>query len=92
MTRPACPGCGCALDSGVAVAQPAVAPAWRPSGRTRTAMRAALALFALAMLLASSRYGLARAGVPGALIAAGGSAFLLLPFLPERYAPGRSRG
>jgi len=54
-------------------------------------LRALVAALALATLIAAASYGLARGGAPGAMIVGGLVAYLLLPFMPARYAPGRSR-
>lgn len=91
MLDPGCARCGCPLDAVTARVDIApVRPAYVLPARAVRALRLlGLVLGALALYAAAS-LGFHAAGVAGAMVAFGGGAFLVLPFVPERVgrAPG----
>ena len=95
MLPPRCPDCGCPLDA-LARAEVerrahAEEPLPEPGVLGTQVARALAAVSAVVLLVASARYGFVQGGFFGALIAAGAGGFLLLPFVPEKLAPGSRR-
>jgi hypothetical protein len=96
MLSPWCEHCGCALDAlpavggevGGASTTGGSAARWWSS---RPARRVATAFLALLMLYAAAKLGYEAGGASGAMIAFGGAAFLLLPFVPERVGAAAAR-
>jgi hypothetical protein len=93
MLSPCCDRCGCALEAGLAAAEPVpVLVGWSMPPAFLFVLRAAATLLAALALYAAAKLGYEEAGASGAMVAFGVGGFLMLPFVPARVGAPAAHG